>query len=419
MPHRLLLVLLLTAAPSLAGELSAKERKQLERQLQTSSDPVVRVAVIARLATDDSSRSVEVLLSVGVASTSVAVDEAIRSGLAGARSAEGLAALLAPLETRRDLRACLLVLDVLGRRTDAATGEALGRALADGRPELLRVALAAIERRKPVEAIPGLFDLVERVTGRAETPALIERTARAVLSELTGRHYEVVADWRTYWQIRRESAGGAAPPAGRAAPPAERTTERKGPTFFGSEVRSDRVVFVLDVSHSMEGRRIERAREELIGAIEGLAESARFTVVAFAKGSRAWRPELTPATAANKADARAWIEAVQLARGTETLSALEAAYRVEGADAIVLLTDGRPTDKGPDGERLEADAFLDAAVALGRWPRWRVDVFGLLGGRKRDGEDPDEAPEALLRGLAEANGGTFAKVRPGKATPDE
>jgi hypothetical protein len=406
----------LMSSAAFAGELPGKERKALERTLKQSSDPEARASAARSLAMDDSKRAVQVLLSVGAASESAALDHAVRAGLAGVESPEAVKALLKPLEKRKNLKATLLALDACGLRKDAASAEALGAALEDPRPEVLRTALHGIERRKPEQAVEGLFAFLERIGDGAETPALIERTARAALTAITGRHYDVVADWRKYWEIRQEQGGRAAAKAGPKGS-SERAMGSQAPKFFGSEVRSDRVVFVLDASLSMQGRKIAKAKQELVGAIEGLTPRSRFTVVAFARGNKLWKRELTAATDAHKADCKAWIESLELWLGTDTLTALQAAFQIEGADAIVLLTDGRPTDKGPDGKRLGGDAFLDEAMKLNRWTRWRIDAFGLLGGRRKKAKPgappPDEAPERLLRSLARLSGGTFSKVRAG------
>ena len=132
--------------------------------------------------------------------------------------------------------------------------------------------------------------------------------------------------------------------------------ERAGATYalvtlfppVGPEVETARlpreVVFVIDTSGSMQGHSIQQARQALALAIDRLRPSDRFGVIQFNSVTEALWDEVRPATPANRAAARDWVEELQANGGTEMAGALQAA--LVGSDdpglvrQVVFLTDG-------------------------------------------------------------------------------
>ncbi len=134
--------------------------------------------------------------------------------------------------------------------------------------------------------------------------------------------------------------------------------------FFGLRPVTDRVVFVLDRSGSMEAdfgtekghSRLDEATDQMASFLEQLGERTRFNVVIFSDDSASWKSKLRPATTSNIKAARAWVhrngpnggtnlatgvrEAMELNRkGELDLTALE-------ADTVIVLCDGA-TAEGP------------------------------------------------------------------------
>ena len=117
-----------------------------------------------------------------------------------------------------------------------------------------------------------------------------------------------------------ESETGAVPP------PASR--ERRY-AFYGIESPSRRVVFVVDVSGSMEERtaaverrKIDRAMEELDRAIDALPGDARFDVVLFGDRVREFSDGLAPADPATRRRAQDFAEGAEVRGGTNLFDAL-------------------------------------------------------------------------------------------------
>ncbi|MGE5324346.1 MAG: marine proteobacterial sortase target protein [Actinomycetota bacterium] len=104
------------------------------------------------------------------------------------------------------------------------------------------------------------------------------------------------------------------------------------------------MLYMIDVSGSMEGTSIEQARAALLQALDSLTPNDRFGILAFSSGYQEFSPEPLPATGANVAAARQYVQALQAGGGTEMLPALIHLMQKPQAPGylrhIVLLTDG-------------------------------------------------------------------------------
>ena len=129
------------------------------------------------------------------------------------------------------------------------------------------------------------------------------------------------------------------------------------PEQIGEEEILDKsVVFLLDVSSSMEGVRIEQAQDALRRSIDQLAPGDRFNVVAFGTDAVAFREDLVSATEESRAAARAFVDGTA-ARGLTNIDqalvkALEHSFLETTANIVILLTDGRPTYGEIDPEEI-------------------------------------------------------------------
>lgn len=104
------------------------------------------------------------------------------------------------------------------------------------------------------------------------------------------------------------------------------------------------LVLVIDTSGSMGGASIRQARAALDLALRQLQPGDRFNVVEFNSIMRAWQPGAVPADAANVAEARRWVAALEATGGTEMAPALRfalAGHAPEGyVRQVVFATDG-------------------------------------------------------------------------------
>uniref|UniRef100_A0A674HSV2 Inter-alpha-trypsin inhibitor heavy chain 4 n=1 Tax=Taeniopygia guttata TaxID=59729 RepID=A0A674HSV2_TAEGU len=110
------------------------------------------------------------------------------------------------------------------------------------------------------------------------------------------------------------------------------------------------VIFVIDRSGSMTGRKIEQTRDALLKILQDLRQEDHFSFITFNNKVVEWKSSLLPATEENVASAVSG--ACSLIAGTDISGALLAAVGVlEKAEGlpersismIILLTDGQPT----------------------------------------------------------------------------
>ncbi len=132
--------------------------------------------------------------------------------------------------------------------------------------------------------------------------------------------------------------------------------------------------FVVDVSGSMSGQKIEQARAALRQALGTLRPEDRFRLIAFSSGVRNFRDGFTPATPANLEAGRGFIDALSADGGTNISGALDAVLGSSVAEGrlqlIIFLTDGVPSVGEQDPDRI-------AATAAGKIGRARVFTVGL------------------------------------------
>ena len=127
-------------------------------------------------------------------------------------------------------------------------------------------------------------------------------------------------------------------------------------SFFGVSIQSQRVLFILDVSGSMNepmrakyvgelGRpRIDVAKEELLEAVRALEPGALFNVVAFNGSVSSWLEDGVVGTDDySREDAQVYIERLGAAGGTNLYGSLEFAFDDPDVDTIYLLSDGEPS----------------------------------------------------------------------------
>ncbi|NWJ02151.1 ITIH4 inhibitor, partial [Crypturellus undulatus] len=112
------------------------------------------------------------------------------------------------------------------------------------------------------------------------------------------------------------------------------------------------VVFVIDRSGSMAGRKIEQTRDALLKILQDLRAEDRFSFITFNSKVSKWRSSLLEATAENVASATAFVQTLSASGGTDIHGALlQAVVTLHSAEAlptrsvsmIILLTDGQPT----------------------------------------------------------------------------
>ena len=172
------------------------------------------------------------------------------------------------------------------------------------------------------------------------------------------------------------------------------------------------VILVLDTSGSMEGEKIEQAKEALTYVLEHLNAEDRFNVVAFSTGLRQYARSLRPASEAR--EAVAWVRQLEAVGGTDINRALlEALAQTDGSTSLttgperptvlIFLTDGLPTEGVTEVEQILANVEGAAPGNVRLFP------FGV----------GDDVNTVLLDTLAEQQRGATGYVRPHERIDEE
>lgn len=269
-------------------------------------------------------------------------------------------------------------------------------------------ALAQVGNLRRKESIPFLLTRFEAEQGRYRADV------HAVLRLLTGLDLGRSPErWRSWWQ---GEGGRFELPTLAAARAAE---ERRGAsgaggtqaaTFYGLDVVSQRVAFVLDTSGSMRlpalsyadrpnpdgspPTRMDVAREQLMEALRRLPDGDFFNVVFFETHVTSLESRLTRMTPTARQRALRFVRDQVSLGSTALYPALELAFADPLMDTLYVLTDGAPTDGS-----ITDIAEIRAEVARWNGPR-RVRIHGIA-----MGED-----STLLRWLAADSGGTYRRI---------
>lgn len=391
----------LLCAPAEAG-LSSKEWSKLSKNVRKAAKYAqysAMVGFIAEIGNDDSVRAVE-LLSWCSRVSDPDVYDAIREALSGMNNDGAVDAMCEQLSKGgSNWRFRVILADAFGRRTDQKTIGALNQSLEDRKDEVVRSALISMKRRRDKSSMEALVSKLEYLDKKRRT-GLIRNTVVDLLTSMSGEEFESAEDWRGWWDARKDQFEVLSREAsGRKRKRVEGTELRKKPKFFGSEINSRRIVFVIDVSGSMRasdparpktpgsGReatggdkdkekpdpvapsrvRLERAKFQLALAINALPKDAAFSIIAYHGAAGAvpprgakimpqvlgkkiswlsvWSPKLVPARSkAAVKKAATWVGELKPLGGTFTFNGLRAAFEIKDVDNIILLSDGAPND---------------------------------------------------------------------------
>ncbi len=367
-----------------------------------------------------------------------------------------------------DLRACEPLTELAADR-DGAVARAALEALVDIGDRICAEAavLGAMEhadwrvRARAVQAVvdvrlkSGIRPLIERM--KVEEGRLAGDAYTALKSMTLRDFQDDPAPWEAWWDRNENRWDLPDYEAVEAARKKERlvgTQYTQGQTeFLGVDTKSEAILFVIDVSDSMDtpfgdperlrqmGReykslqRLAIVKEELTSTVAELPESTMFNIVSFATGVDPWKKDLVRANVLNKNNAASWIQKLKPLGGaaagfrartglsdikandgqTNTYLALMTAlgedvgddrkkgpetYKTEGrsktpVDTIFFLTDGEPTvGKTTDINKIRAEVRR-ANQYMG--VQIHVIFVGAFGG--------DD-----LKLLAEENGGMFVSI---------
>lgn len=171
------------------------------------------------------------------------------------------------------------------------------------------------------------------------------------------------------------------------------------------DVQPKDVVFVIDTSGSMSGKKIDQVKEALLFCVRNLDARDHINIVAFNHALHPWREGMQQASAANTKEAEAFVKGLNADGNTDINQALLSALKlladlgneeVGHPRDIIFLTDGLPTVGEQNTEKIVAN------IVKGNPRHAHVFAFGV-------GADYNAH---FLDKLANANNGTVENVMP-------
>jgi Ca-activated chloride channel family protein len=176
------------------------------------------------------------------------------------------------------------------------------------------------------------------------------------------------------------------------------------PNVDAQEIVAKDVILVLDISGSMEGQKMQQAKDAAVYIVDHLNPQDRFNIIPFSTGVRRYAPGLLQSAEAGAY--QTYINSLDAVGGTNISAALlEAAGQAdkERPTTIIFVTDGLAT------EGITDTGLLLDAVAAAMPNNARIFAFGV-----GNDVDPD-----LLDNLALNHRGTTTYVRPGQSVDEE
>src|SRR5262249_19468630 len=196
--------------------------------------------------------------------------------------------------------------------------------------ELKAIAVLALERLHREASVQPLIDAL------LDKGAVADAAAKS-LKALTGAdHGADRTAWNNWWHEKGKAESGLAKKKAEeeAKEKEQEEGDKKGGTsFYGITTRSKRLVYVLDISGSMnEGElkgqtgggsqtKIQVAKKELKSSIASLPEDALFDIIIFADGVQIWKPKLVTASKEVKPQATKWVDAISALAPTNIFDA--------------------------------------------------------------------------------------------------
>lgn len=332
-------------------------------------------------------------------------------------------------------------------------GDGVTKLLNDEQWQVQTSAIAAVATLRPQSAVQPLIDLM-RENGRLRVECA------DALFRVTGLDFGLDADrWQQQWNTLMSIEGWRIPTDEELAKKAAtrkkydalygKTAEKKTNAFAGIPTTSTNVLFVIDVSGSMDNlvvevdkfrdykdrKRFTIVQTELLNTIESLTKDTNFNIVSFATDLKPWKPRLVPANVVNRDSAKSFVkrlkpiggnEAQELAASglggsanlaagkTNTLKALLYGFGVNPdkppkaavtgfdkkaikrpLDTIYFLSDGRPSV----GKLIEPAEILAEIRKYNEQYKLVIHTIAI-----------GDFQKGFLQALAEANGGVFVDL---------
>lgn len=142
-----------------------------------------------------------------------------------------------------------------------------------------------------------------------------------------------------------------------------------------NQIEEKDLTFVVDVSGSMAGEKLEQAKKALLYCVNNLHEGDRFEIIKFSTEANSLFSQLETANKSNSNKAKEFIKDFQAIGGTNIEEAFQLAAKIKTNSKrphfIIFLSDGKPTIGETEDERLLKE------IVKSNSERTRIFTFGI------------------------------------------
>ncbi|MDG1455134.1 MAG: VWA domain-containing protein [Planctomycetota bacterium] len=425
-------VLMLSFSTELAhADVSAEKKKLLNAIRSDQFDPASRaVDSLVKIGTP---KAFDALVSVGLGGDYYGIERYIGSKLVSLPAGEGFDRVCElATEDRRSSARVILTL-VLAHRTDLGANKAVLTNLYDKDASVALTSVEALAKKENLASVDHLIEALARLEKVRRHDTLLGYEIRKCLLKITGEDFKNADDWRNFWAPRKDTY--KKPPPGSAKKKGMTSVRRDPPAFFGMEVVAKNVIFLLDVSGSMEKiddlpeepgsstpggtrvgdepesepkdsapnparQRLKRVQNELIRTIERLPQDVAFNIVTFNHEIKSMSKGLKKASSRHKREAISYVRNFEAQGETWTDHALREAFGAPNLRAIFLLSDGAPRR---DNQLLDTGPILKWVREANRFRRVRLNTVGFSQAGKK--------LRSFMENLARQNNGEFIELK--------
>lgn len=362
------------------------------------------------------------------------------------------------LEARNEKAAVPRLLELAGDKEPAVRCAAIEALATFKEPQVVDLAIASLQDSVWQVRSSAAVALTKVRAKRSVDPLITHMESEqgrlladysAALEEITGKYFGMRTEmWRDWWvgiehRFEIPSDEQLAKAKAKRAENAAKYSPPGSTAYHGIETPSRQVLFIIDVSGSMENlvveterfedgdypsmARIDIVKTELQRTIEGLEPYVEINILAFATKVKSWKKGLVKCNVLNKKSAVDWVGRLEALGGTSkedlaragltgsanleagktnTYGVLMKALEVAGrgshdkaydvaVDTIFFLSDGRPTT----GELIDPDDILREVKTANQLRKVVIHTIAI-----------GEFQKEFMKVLATENGGVFVDL---------
>jgi len=364
------------------GKLSDEQFNELKKRISIGAkkDPQSVKGDITDIAKDDSRRAADVLININrKALDDMDVVAVIQTAIASMRSDEARRTIIDKVSKASDYRMRIILIEVCQNFAGGDVARAIATCLDDRNDKVAISAARALGEKGSLEVVEDMIKCMEKLAKKKETGSRLYSDIKRSLERITGQSDLIEAqDWRNWYNANKDKIVPGAPGAdGRPGTYKPVVGDAKTVSFFGIQIDSRKIIFVIDVSGSMvvpdpppenwipdkdlgkgkgttldkddptlkkklekernrmkddkvwkkERQRIVRTKKELIRVLKALQGTVKFNIISFSDEINSFAKGLQKATSSTKSKAVKWVEKLSANGLTFTDDALKEAFK--------------------------------------------------------------------------------------------